>query len=463
MRRRDFLAALAATGVACTTGCGSSAKVDGIEKVLLVSVDTLRADHLGCYGYGRKTSPCIDRLAAEGTLFERVYAQRGLTYPSLASIMTSLYPVQHTVRDNGHELPAEILQLAEVFQDAGYKTAAFLANAIFQKWKGFGYIDRCNWLEQEKKKAGTPCDERITDGAVAWLREHGGDRFFAWVHYISPHWPYRAPEAYRGKYSTAAADLVDGCDESYRAVADPETGALPPEALEQLVAYYDDEVAFIDAQVERLVNALEGAGVLDETLVVVTNDHGDELYEHNNYLWHTASIHEGTLRMPLVFRAPAVVPGGRRVGVVAESLDIAPTLLRWAGLGVPDAFEGVELPFQAGVAPDALGPAFIEWHDRVLSIRNSRFQYIYNKNEFLIETDWIPYPVARHELYDFQSDPRGVRNVADDRDEQVAGLRTRLLQWKEAYSWMWGSGDYQRPYLPGEVEEFMKAMGYGGG
>ena len=269
------------------------------SNVLIVTIDTLRADRVGVYGATTVGTPNIDRLAREGAWAPQADVHAPLTRPSHVSLFTGLYPAEHGIRDNvSPPLGDGVPLLASLFERQGFATAAFIASSVLDRQsglaRGFGvYSDRFD--------AGA--DQRTGDvvaaEAIAWLKELAASKqFFAWVHLYDPHAPYNPPEPYAGRYA-----------------------ARP----------YDGEVAWCDELVGRLVAALRETGMLESTLMIVTSDHGEALGDHGEDV-HGYFVYEATLRVPLVVRGPGIKPGGR-LGSLVRTVDLFPTILDMTGLG----------------------------------------------------------------------------------------------------------------------------------
>ncbi len=294
--------------------CG--AERDARRNLLLISIDTLRADHLSAYGYERETSPAIDALAREGVLFENLIAQRGSTWPSLTSILTSMYPRSHGVRANGMHLDASKRILAQWLQERGYATGAFLTNMTTAPNRGFD-------VKPEIPK-GADRDLRATRTALRWIRRQRERPFFAWLHLMAPHHPYRPSGSLPEGFDTGYRGELDGSHETLHGIY-ARRDALTQAELAHIVSLYDADVAQADAHVKQLLDGLDRAGLAESTLVVLVSDHGEELYQHNHYFFHAYSIYESVLRIPLILRLPGVLPAGLRVSDVIETVDLAPT------------------------------------------------------------------------------------------------------------------------------------------
>jgi choline-sulfatase len=394
MRKTGSLLAL--LGLAAAAGCSrEAARPAAAPNVVLVTIDTQRADRIGCYGYARAVTPTLDGLASRGVRFETAVAHSPLTAPSHASILTGLTPLGHGVRDNGaYVLPDSVRSVAEDFRHAGYRTGGFISGFPLKRRFGFdrGFDTYDDQLPRGKDARRTAYVERTadrtTDAALRWLETAsapGSPRkpFFLWVHYFDPHAPYEAP-------------------------AEAMAGAASP---------YDGEVAFVDAQLGRLLRRVEERK--DEpTLVLVTADHGESLGEHGEDT-HGIFVYDSTLRVPFLLAGPGV-PAGGVSRTVARGIDVAPTLLDYAGLAA-NGMEGRSLRRAASgeTLPDE--PAYAE-------SLHSQLQY-----------GWAPlhaWRTAKHklieaprvELYDLAADPQEARDLSAREASRALGMRRALQQ-----------------------------------
>lgn len=284
--------------------------------VLLVSIDTLRADHLGCYGASAVETPAIDRLAAGGVRFENAFSPVPLTLPAHWTVLSGLQPWRHGVVDNGMASPMPpVMTLAERFSAAGYDTAAFVAAFVLHRSfglnRGFATYDdgpAADAALEQAFHATAPADERV-GRALAWLRRDRQQPFFLWLHLFDPHAPYEPPPAFRALYPGRP---------------------------------YDGEIAFVDTQIARLLAGLERAGLTDKTLVVLLADHGESLGEHGEQT-HGVLLYDATLHVPLLLRLPGVLPAGELRREAVTLADVAPTVLALAGLDPIAEVDGVDL------------------------------------------------------------------------------------------------------------------------
>jgi arylsulfatase A-like enzyme len=285
--------------------------------VLLITVDTLRADHLSSYGYHLKTTPYIDKLAREGARFERVYTTIPLTGPAHLSLFTSRYPQEHGARRNGVAMGADNPPVAfpQLLRAAGYRNAAFVsAWPLTARLTGldawFDHYDE-NLTRKYQLFNSSRWAEDVTPPAIDWMkRNSGGDKpFFLWVHYFDPHSPY--------DFKKHFADL-------------PENGAArapsPDAETRERIRNYDTEVAYTDWHIGKLLAALDELKIASSTLVVLTADHGESLGEHN-YVGHGRHLFEDIVRVPLIVRLPGVVKPNQTLTAPVSSLDVAPTIV----------------------------------------------------------------------------------------------------------------------------------------
>ena len=343
--------------------------------VLLVTLDTTRADRIGAFGGAAVPTPSLDAIAREGVRFDEATSQVPLTLPSHATILTGRYPASHGVRHNGaYRLRDSETTLAERFRDAGFETAAFVGAFVLNRQygtsQGFGTYDDVDVdryqggrdVQFEAQRTADDVNARVLD----WLDRRKPGRFFAWVHYYDPHLPYAPPES--------DARTLRGSG-------------------------YDREISYLDACFGDLVRALRGRGLLDTTIVAVAGDHGESLGEHRE-VSHGVFLYEGALRVPMMIRAPGRVPVGSVVHGPAGLVDLAPTLLELAGMKPTPGTEGRSLlPRILGRDDGRDAPVFAETYmpriefgwSELHMVRDERFKYIL---------------APRPELYDLKDDPK---------------------------------------------------------
>ncbi len=363
--RRFGLAPAGALVLAALAGCADPPAVPrplpGIDHLLFVTIDTLRADHVGAIGYSRSTTPNLDRLARESAVFVSAIAQSSWTRASMASVLTGLYPT--TVGLTCHNfrvpkkhcdlLPAGAVTLAEALREHGFETASIVANinvdAVFGFGQGFDELqvvsselaaDDPEWRVHDGWFERTT--EKVTERALEWIAARRGKerRFLLNLHYLDPHHPYDPPEPPRAAFDAAGYD------------ADPRS--------RRPLALYDGEIRHVDEQLQRVLEGLAGAGFAARTMVVILSDHGEEFHDHGGVL-HGFTMYDEQIRVPLILRIPGLTDAGRTVERQVRLLDVMPTVLEILGAPPPPGLQGRSLvPLLHGEPLDE-APALSEW------------------------------------------------------------------------------------------------------
>jgi arylsulfatase A-like enzyme/Flp pilus assembly protein TadD len=365
--------------------------------VVLISVDTLRPDRLGCYGYRGRTSPNIDALSRDGITFEDAMASAPLTLPSHASMLTGLYPLSHGVRDNGaFSLPTGVTSLAEVLNEAGYTTGGFIGAFVLDSRFG---LDQGFDVYDDDMKGGRQLSafgyvertaDEVTRAAAGWI-DSAEEPFFAFVHYYDPHTPYEAPEEFRKRHMRSP---------------------------------YDAEIAFTDREVGMLLDALAERGLTERTLIVFVSDHGEGLGEHGEST-HGYLVYEPTLRVPFIIRLPEksdladIVSPGERISVPARLIDLMPTVLDILGLAPPEMDGRSLLPALRGesVPPvfsyfETFYPYFAYRWSPLRGVRFNEWKYILGPEE---------------ELYNLKDDRAEAVNLAPEERDRTTELNRALM------------------------------------
>jgi arylsulfatase len=312
------------------------------RNVLLITVDTLRADHLGLYGYARPTSPRVDEWFADAAIFERGYATEANTSPSVVSILTGKFPFEHRLRLLYQLLPQDLRLLPDLLPDA-YQSAAFVSNPVLtDEAMGIAsHFDHYDDFVSEKIQSIWPRFERnaeeTTDAVLAWLAsDRAPERpLFLWVHFIDPHMPYDPPPSWTRTFTHEGSLPLD--PERLPIPAAPSSGL---DALD-LIDLYDEEIAYVDSQIGRLLDGYAGLADVDETLIIFTSDHGESMTEHEYWFVHGYHVYEEIARVPFMIRGPGIEPG-RRPGVTS-GVDVAPTVLAFVGAAEPADISGLDL------------------------------------------------------------------------------------------------------------------------
>lgn len=303
------------------TGLGTGVVPETLPNIVFISIDTLRPDHLGCYGYERSTSPNIDRLASQGIVFTNAYSQSPWTLPSHMTMFTSLYSHVHGLYDDGRVLSPAIPTLPELLRKEGYATygvvSATYVAARFGFSRGFDVF-----IEDFGKRA-----EKITARAVSFLadRENTDDPFFLFVHYFDPHSTYSAPDPFKTMFDSDYSGPVNGSTETLVNI-NFFGKEISKEDLEHIIALYDGEIAYCDAQIGVLLSELERLGLSDNTVFILTSDHGEEFLDHG-LMYHRHTLYDELLRVPFIVSFDKILPGGKTVASTVRHVDILPTIM----------------------------------------------------------------------------------------------------------------------------------------
>ncbi len=381
------------TVLVCAAHLSFLAEAEESYHLLLITLDTMRADYMSVNGSEHVQTPHLDRLARSGVNFTRARAPVPLTLPSHASILTGNYPPTHGVRDNGgYRLPDNQLTLAEVLEDQGYETSAFIGAFVLDRRfglsRGFHVYDDRTWsdismledLEAERRA------DAVYDAFSSWLKDYEDEKpFFAWVHFYDPHAPYTPPEPFKSRYADNP---------------------------------YAGEVAYTDEAVGKILAALEKRGLRERTLVAIVGDHGEGLGEHDERS-HSILIYNSTLHVPMLIHRPGLVPEGRVVTDLTRIIDLAPTLLDY--LGIPNhlghgsslrsLIEGQKKEQDIVAYSESLYPSLNLGWSELRGLESERYRFIL---------------APTVELYDLESDPGEQQNLAAARGEIVKGMRSRL-------------------------------------
>jgi choline-sulfatase len=384
------------------------------KNVVVYLVDTLRKDHLGCYGYGKPVSPRVDAFAREATLFRHAVAQSSWTRPSVASILTGLLPRTHGVHRRPDALSQEAVTLAERLRDRGFRTAAFVTNGNVHRSFGFGQ----GFEEYRLTPHGRDTAENLNVLTAGWLEQVGEAPFFLFLHTIEPHTPYLPPAELRERFAPGVPAELG----RVRVLKELNSGARPvtPELVRDLIALYDAEIAANDAAFGGLVDLLRARGLWESTAIVFLSDHGEEFHDHGGWE-HGRTLHTEMLDIPLIVRLPGVGEG-RAVDRLAQHVDLVPTLLDSLGLPVPAAVEGRSLlPAMAGTEEKRAGEeAAFSWLDvdgfRAASVSTPGWRLLDGRA-----------PERDRSLFDRRSDPGEARDLAADRPVRAGYLRALLL------------------------------------
>ncbi|HEY5658761.1 MAG TPA: sulfatase [Myxococcota bacterium] len=438
-RRAMRLAGLSAglAGLAALA-CGNARPAD----VILVTVDTLRRDHLSCYGYARDTSPHVDRLAEDGMLFANAVVPRPLTSPSVASALTGLYTHRHGVRNNFMQLHDSVTRLPELLGAHGYQTAAFVSNAVLvasisNLQRGFDVYDdflpdrELNRELYERNAAAT------VESALGWLDVRDERPFFLWVHLIDPHGPYDPPRAYATRFRSPPSTLLSRDQiPTYQYLRSLDYGFY--------VDRYDGEIAYADEMIGRLLDGLRERDLYRDGLIVFHADHGEALGENGFYFMHGQDLHAASVDIPLVMKLPARRGAAftGRTDVLASVTDLLPTILDALDLPIPEDLDGesllravargrrnapavlLERVGALGLAPPQVG----------LRTQTEKLIYDLRKGE--------PFAVETKRFFQVDRDPEERRDAYAPDDPRVRALDAELSGWLERLA------DFELPFEP---------------
>jgi arylsulfatase A-like enzyme len=400
--------------------------------ILLIAVDSLRADHMSCYNYFRQTTPHVDRFAREGTLFENTYSAFIPTTSAYASMLTGMDVFSTQVVALRHQGPLrpEVKTLAEVLGEAGYNTTCvgFSGNPSA---RGFDkYLEYAGWGSWNEGRS--PKAQNLNQVALPELNRLARQKkpFFLFLRHMDPHAPYLPPEPFeRMFYQGNETDPQNTSMEpvmAFKPFRDFFASWMPPGISDKdyVIAQYDGAVAYMDACIQAIFTALASHGLLDDTIVVFNSDHGETLYDHDCYFDHHG-LYEPTLHVPLIIRYPAKVPAGKRVAGYNRQQDLTPTLLDLAGLETDIAFDGRSLmPMVAGQVASFQSEFYITectWM-RKHGWRTPEWKLI-----VALEPDFHFKPSV--ELYNLIEDPAENNNLAKARPEIVALLKRHMKAW----------------------------------
>jgi len=487
---------LAGGTVACVcsavlaAGAAHGEPAPALRGVVLVTIDTLRADRLGAYGGPARNSPHLDALAAEGVLFEQTSAACPATGPSIATLLTGRYRASHGVRRNHQQIDARLTTLAEAFSASGFDAVGAIMNPVVagegfaQGFRHFG-MPAATVKHGPALFAGGP----IVPHTAAVLDVLGERRFFLWLHLMDPHGPYFPPPPYRRDLDV----------ESYRRPEDARVGLGTGNYGYDLIpkyqrigedadpasyrARYDAEIRYADALVGQLVALLRARGLWDRVVFVVTADHGEDLGERRAYFQHGWQVYQETVRIPLIVHGPGL-PAGRRVRSSVGHVDVMPTLLALAGVAAPAGVEGRSLVPLLGDAERDHGVFTQSFYgNRLTALRRGRWKYVQTpappprsptaggpRHDGRRSDGWRAHwpTAAREELYDLDADPGETRNLAEARADVTARFRTKVGRWRRAQLARSRANRHQlrpppRPLEPQQkhdLEAQLRALGY---
>lgn len=478
------IAVLLLLGGSALRGIGGVAPAGGGPNVLLLVIDTLRADRLSCYGHPRRTSPVIDRVAREGVLFPDAISPAPFTQPGVASLLTGNLPSTIGVVNHPNRLEERWVTLAEAFRAAGYRTGFANPHPLLTPAWGFTQgFEEYRYLHKPVRfdesllgrllarfalrtpEVGYQAD-RVTEFAIRLLERKGGRPFFIYAHYLDPHYQYKPPAPYDRMFTEGQrkARLVDErLPDGRRRIF----GLRPSrEEMEETLALYDGEVAFTDREIGRLLDALDRLGLREKTIVAITSDHGESLGDQGLFFAHTHLLYDPTQRVPLVLRYPERLPAGVIAKRQTSLVDLAPALLRLAGVEGDVEMDGRVPPVVEGMTGGDDRPAFAENGRTVVGSgeqQNPRWYVPGDEGKWrMVRTGgWklIRIPTqggVSYELYDLDADPGETKNLVWERLDVVASLAPLIDDWLASIE----EEDGPAPVADEETMEGLRELGY---
>ena len=459
--------------------------------VLIYMIDTLRADHTSLYGYARDTTPYLKKLGAQGLVFEDCQTQATWTKPSTASLMTSLYSFTHGISLDSDTIPKGASTLAEQLRAAGYVTASVVSNPFAGRLtglqRGFDYMSE--WAVVQRRR--TDAEDRATDSAALnkvvfpWLEQHRDEPFFLYAHATDPHAPYRPPAGFEDKFANPAETAE--FNRNYVKLRDKaqygggtvisralcaKSGVNPDRFIHRAIDRYDGEVLHNDWSLQQLVDKLKQIGVLDNTLIVVVSDHGEEFWEHG-WTAHGHSLYQELTHGVFLMWNPKLIPTPRRVAEPVQLIDVMPTVLDLLGLKIPDVVQGQSLaplaksqPFQRRgpvmtsryAHPNARPNGFVpENRTDTVALLDAGWKLIYRDKAKEVGMNKV-------ELYDRRTDRGEAKNVASQHPEEVSRMMTEIGTWlgaeKQIKSFL---GRGAKATMDQKTLEQLRSLGYIGG
>jgi arylsulfatase A-like enzyme len=439
--------------------------------VLLISVDMLRPDHLGCYHYPRSTSPSIDRLAEEGALFENAISSTSWTLPAHAALMTSLADSVHGCVDTNRRLGDSLTTLAERLKAIGYATVGFFSgpylHPVFGLSQGFEtYTDCTSYAQLSKETAlatGTVegatiweashadvTNPRVYKAVQTWLKQNRRKPFFMFIHMWDVHFDFTPPEPYDRVFNPDYDGVFNGKNFFFDQWVN---ARMPKRDLEHIIALYDGEIAWTDEHIGKILDDLDSLDLRDSTVVVLVSDHGTEFFEHGEKS-HRKTLFDEVIRIPLIIRYPGRVPSGMRITAQSSLIDVLPTIVELIGLSPPKDIMGQSLvPLFSDRSPARDNLAVSELYSlgrRMISFRRGASKLIQDE---ITGRSWV---------YNLLEDPDELHPLRDVDSPLVQGImrdallaRQRLIAYRNA-----GPGEITASNITPELRKKLESLGY---
>ena len=449
--------------------------------IILIIADALRPDHLYTNGYKRDTSPNIDNLSKEGTSFLNAYCTLPRTDPTLISIFTGMYPHNHGVRlVHNNKFNSSLSTLPEILQNHDYKTAFMDADALHEPSlaKGFNEFNLLKWKIKNKIHRSIyqifnpenflGATEQYADIAVKWIKKNSNRKFFLCYHPLDLHWPYQPPHPfdnlfdtdYKGNhdFNTLANEKLPRGDVIFGNIK------LPKEEIDHAIVHYDGGIRYIDTQIGKIFDVVKKIGIEEETLIILTADHGENFGEHNFYFQHGASLYETSIKVPLIFKNPKIIPTNKKIESRVQLTDIVPTLLNILNIPIIDKIDGISLlPLIEGKTNkgrDFIFAESIEEHFK--GNKRVYFPGVKGKWRTMIVDNWkiiyIPHPENNiFEIYNLENDPNEINNLIGKEKEIASIMEKKIMDFVNQQS---NEGDADLTDLTEKSKKLLRKFGY---
>ncbi len=387
--------------------------------VVLIGIDTWRADHVSCFGYRRLTMPEVDDLASKGIVFLNSYSTTSWTLPSFLSILTSLYQSSHGVISSEYKLAASNVTLAEILRNRGYRTAGFISGTYLKRTfgfdQGFDIYEESVTNAELIKTYDDITSPRITQLVTSWLRKNCAQPFFVFAHYWDPHFDYIPPAPFDTLFDPDYPGSVNAKGFMTNPAINPD---MDPRDLYHIISLYDGELRWTDLHIGKLVQTLDDLDVLDRTIIVLVGDHGEEFFEHGGK-GHRNTLYNEVIHVPIIFW----IPGGiyaKEVRSNTSTVDVMPTILDLLGIAPPTPIDGQSLVSSFSSRPDSLAaerPIYSELSDFLWAMIKGHFKIIFDSK------------TGNWELYDLARDPQETHNLASELPAVTQDLSRKLQAW----------------------------------
>lgn len=435
-------------------GCGASSKRRKKTNIILVVIDTLRADHLSCYGYQRNTTPNIDAFAGQSIVWKNAISSAPWTLPSVASMLTSQYPSAMGMYDKITTIDANVPTLPEMLKQNNYTTHGIVSHALLSARLGFGRgFD--HYDEESLFGHQGISSPLVTNKAASFLKQKHKNPFFLFLHYFDPHYDYLLHKKYNFYKS------YKGTVKSGHPILDlwKIRHNLSKDDIKYLASLYDSEIAFTDEYIGVLLNELKKQGLYDDSVIIITSDHGEEFMERG-WIGHTTTLHQELIRVPLIIKFP-----GHKARIIDSPVglvDIVPTLCQYLGLKVPDSLDGKALLDFTLDKPKTRGPVFSETFNPQVhqpeTVKPIAFRSIVLGDHKLI-FDQI---TKAKQIYNLSEDPHERNNLSQQQSKENARLKALLASWIGYMNskQVKGPAQDQTELFTPEQRKKLKALGY---